>query len=93
MPVMGWHKHPINRSFDIFQFIHIPDQGIFWNGIKATYPVPVPKEHLTASCLCRQRQIMFSGKIDELSLVSKANTNKHCIEFTALQNRRRKLCF
>jgi hypothetical protein len=85
MPRLGWKEHPVQRSFDAFQFIRDPDQGVFWRGMRATYPVRVRPEHLKVAMLCRKRQIMFQGLLDELPL---SFTDRNAIAFTALQNRK-----
>lgn len=85
IPRMGWNEHPVQRSFDALQFVRIHDQGVFWCGMKATYPVLVRSEHMKAAYLCRQRQIMFQGQIDQIPL---SLTNPHSMEFASLQNRR-----
>lgn len=63
--------------------------GIFWKGMKATYPPIVPMEHVHIARLCLQRQLMFHGKIDELHSLSRSNDYR-MIEFTAMQNQKGK---
>lgn len=82
-PWQAWKEHPVQRSFDALQFLHIRDLGIFWSGMQATYPIAVPREHSRAAQLCRERQIVFQGEIDELPLWA----SRRSIEFTARQHR------
>lgn len=65
--------------------------GIFWKGMKATYPPTVPMEHVHIARLCLQRQLMFHGKIDELHSLSPRSNDYRMIEFTAMQNQKCKL--
>lgn len=87
MPWLSWQEHPVQRSFDPFQFFSVEDHGVFWRGMKATYPILVPNEHVNAATLCYQRQIMFQGRIYDLL---PSVTNKEIVEFTMKQNRKRK---
>jgi ubiquitin carboxyl-terminal hydrolase 22/27/51 len=66
LPWMAWPEHAIHRSFDALQFVHIPDVGIIWKGMKATYPILVAKDHVRATQLCRERYILFHGEVDQL---------------------------
>lgn len=72
----------MQRSFDALQFVHIRDLGIFWRGMQATYPVLVPLEHIRAARLCRERQVVFQGEIDELPLLA----SRQAIEVTVRQH-------
>lgn len=73
----------MQRSFDALQFFLVRDQGVFWKGMKATYPILVPPEHIQAVRECRQRQIMFRGELDELPALS----GRQAIAFTERQSR------
>ena len=33
LPYMGWKEHEVLRSFDPFQFVKTPDNGILWRGL------------------------------------------------------------
>ena len=66
LPWMGWKEHSLQRSFDPLRFMRIPDQGIFWRGMFATYPPLVPQEHVESGRLCRWRQCLFHGKVTEI---------------------------
>ncbi|GAX26796.1 ubiquitin carboxyl-terminal hydrolase 22/27/51 [Fistulifera solaris] len=67
LPWLSWKEHPVQRSFDAYRFIHIPDQGIFWRGMYATYPSIVPDAHVRGARACRQRQILFHGEVESLA--------------------------
>lgn len=67
LPWLSWKEHPVLRSFDAYRFLQIPDQGIFWRGMYATYPSSVPAWHVRGARACRRRQIMFHGEIETLS--------------------------
>ena len=82
MPWLAWKEHPVQRSFDALQFVHVRDLGIFWKGMQATYPALVPFEHVRAARLCRERQIVFQGEIDELPLLA----SRQAIELTVRQH-------
>jgi hypothetical protein len=82
IPWMAWADHGIQRSFDALQFLHIRDVGIIWKGMKATYPIMVPKEHVLATQLCRDRYSMFHGEIDQLPPYA----SKKAFEFTKQQH-------
>jgi hypothetical protein len=60
-PWMGWKDYPVQRSFDALRFMRIPDQGIVWSGMYATYPPLIPNEHLMASRLSMRRQRFMQG--------------------------------
>lgn len=62
LPWMCWKDHPLQRSFNAFRFMRIPDQGIVWRGMAATYPQLVPSEHLESAHLCRWRHSLFHGR-------------------------------
>jgi hypothetical protein len=64
--------------------------GIFWEGMKATYPPTVPLEHVRIARLCLQRKLMFHGEIDELGSFTRSNHDR-MMEFTAMQCLTRKL--
>ena len=82
LPWQAWKEHPVQRSFDALQFSHMQDQGIFWRGVHATYPVLVPREHIHAARLCRERQIVFQGEVNGLPRLA----GRQAIEFTARQH-------
>jgi hypothetical protein len=86
LPWLAWKEHAVQRSFDALQFFRVQDQGVFWRGMKATYPLLVPAEHIRAAQLCRERQIVFQGQLDELPLLA----SRQSIDFTAIQNRKSK---
>jgi hypothetical protein len=79
------HRHHKNRN------MKISDGGIFWNGMKATYPLAVPIENVKLARLCLQRRIMFHGRIDELDSLTRSKHYETIIECTALQNQKSKL--
>ena len=64
---MAWKEHPLQRSFDALRFMRIPDHGIVWRGMFATYPPLVPHEHVESGRLCRWRQCLFHGKVAEIT--------------------------
>jgi hypothetical protein len=66
LPWMAWKEHPVQRSFEALQFLHIKDLGIFWTGMRARYPVLVPEHHVAASTLSVERQIVLRGEIGSL---------------------------
>jgi hypothetical protein len=66
LPWMAWKEHPVQRSFEALQFLHIKDLGIFWTGMQARYPVLVPEHHMAASTLSVERQVVLRGEIDSL---------------------------
>lgn len=65
-PWMGWKDHPVQRSFDALRFMRLPDQGVVWSGMFATYPPLVPPAHVRAARLCMRRQLLFQGSVAEL---------------------------
>jgi ubiquitin carboxyl-terminal hydrolase 22/27/51 len=81
LPWMAWPDHAIHRSFDALQFVHIPDVGIIWKGMKATYPILIAKDHFRATKLCRERFILFHGAVDQLP----SHASPAAVEFTAQQ--------
>jgi hypothetical protein len=86
---MGWNIHPVYRSFDIFQFIHVNGMGTFWNGMKATYPLPIRREHIEASFLCWLRYHIFQGNVDDIEALHPAATNPLWISSASRQKLRR----
>ena len=72
----------MHRSFDAFQMIRIPDQGIFWKGMYATYLTPIPPEHLRAARASRWRQMVFHGEVRELPL----STRRSVVDFAVQQS-------
>jgi hypothetical protein len=92
IPSMAWDAHPVYRSFDIFQFIHINGMGTFWNGMKATYPLPVRIEHIEASFLCWLRHNIFQGNVNDLQSLYPAGTNASWINIASRQKQIRKYC-
>lgn len=83
LPWLAWKEYPLQRSFDAFQFQQIPNQGIVWKGMYATYPSVVPVEHVRGARSCRWRQILFHGEVEELPLTTK----RPVLEFAVAQNR------
>jgi hypothetical protein len=84
LPWMAWNDYSgIHRSFDALQFVHLPDVGILWKGMKATYPIIAPKVHVNAARICRDRFMMFHGEVDQLP----HNISTDAIEFTEQQYR------
>jgi hypothetical protein len=84
IPRIAWKQLPMQRSFDAFQFLHVPDQGIFWKGMFAAYVSPISAEHVIASRASLWRLRMFHGQVDELPRVT---TRPRALEFAALQGR------
>jgi hypothetical protein len=82
LPWLAWKEHVVQRSFDALQFFRVQDQGVFWRGMKTTYPLLVPAEHIRAAQLCSQRQIVFQGQLNELPLLA----SHQSIYLTAIQN-------
>ena len=67
LPWMAWNEYGgIHRSFDALQFVNIPDIGVVWKGMKATYPIIAVKEHILAARICHHRYMMFHGEVDQL---------------------------
>ena len=89
LPWLSWKEHPVQRSFDAYRFIHIPDQGIFWRGMYATYPSIVPDAHIRGARACRQRQILFHGEIESLPLNASESTRKFVQDQYTLGPRKR----
>jgi ubiquitin carboxyl-terminal hydrolase 22/27/51 len=71
LPFMAWKEHPVQRSFDPFQYIKTQDHGIVWRGLVATYPALVPKEHFRATQLTSRRQALFEGRVHQKWLMTK----------------------
>ena len=88
LPWLSWPEQPVQRSFDPFQFTYVPDQGVFWKGMNATYPVLVLPEQYGVAQLCRYRQIMFHGNVPELPYALRCS-NEQIIEFTKKQKEKR----
>lgn len=90
IPWMGWKHRPVQRSFDAFQFVRVPNHGIVWKGMHAAYLTSAPAEHVRAARAARWRQIVFHGEVDELPL----SVHRSVVDFSASQGRLRKLlCF
>jgi hypothetical protein len=66
LPWMAWKEHPVQRSFEALQFLQVRDLGIFWRGMLATYPGFATSDHIKASRLSRERQIVCRGEVDQL---------------------------
>jgi len=64
-----WAEHSILRSFDPFQFVstHNDDVGLVWRGLVATYPSTVPRQHLAAARMVRQRQQLIKAPLSKSS--------------------------
>lgn len=73
IPHMAWKEHAVLRSFDPFQFVKIPDSGVFWRGLVATYPPMVPKEQFCAAQLTLRRKALFEGSPHESWILPKSN--------------------
>ena len=86
LPWLAWKEYPLQRSFDAFRFQQIPNQGIVWKGMFATYPAVVPPEHVRGARSCRWRQQLFHGDIEALS-ASIAMVPRPIAEFVVTQNR------
>lgn len=81
LPWLAWKEQPVQRSFEALQFLHVHDLGIFWTGMRATYPILVPNVHKRAAWLSRERQIVLHGEVDELP----TGTSQSAIQLTARQ--------
>ena len=82
LPWMAWHEYGgIHRSFDALQFVNIPDVGITWKGMSATYPIIAAKEHILAARICHYRYMMFCGEVEHLPL----SVRRSALEFTKQQ--------
>ena len=65
-PLLSWPENAIQRSFDAINFMQLPEHGIIWAGMKATYPAVVPAYHVEAANMCRQRKLIFNGDLESL---------------------------
>ena len=61
LPWMGWHDHPVQRSFDAMQFLNTTEHGVVWRGLIASYPPLVPKELIQAGRLSVRRLLVTRG--------------------------------
>lgn len=84
---MGWKHQPVQRSFDAFQFVQVPDHGIVWKGMHTAYLTSAPAEHVRAARAARWRQIVFHGEVEELP----RSVHRSVVDFSASQGRLGKL--
>lgn len=90
LPWWAWQEHPLQRSFDAYQFTHVPNGSMsnpggsmVWKGLIATYPALISPAFVRAARSTRWRQILFHGEIQELPL----QTYRYIIDFAVFQNR------
>lgn len=76
LPWMAWTEYPVQRSFDALRFFHVKDQGIFWKGIYATYPMLIPKHHMSSARLCLRRHVVFHGNVERLPETAPAGAKR-----------------
>jgi len=63
LPHIAWPPHPVQRSMDAFQFVTLPEHGVVWNGIVASYPSVVPNHHRHMGKLMIKRHTLMRGAI------------------------------
>ena len=88
LPWMGWHDHPVQRSFDSMQFVNTTEHGVVWRGLIASYPSLAPKEHVRVARLSMRRLSVFRGELGTPSLSWRGSK---ALEF-AIRNIARAVC-
>lgn len=63
IPAMAWPAHPVQRSMDAFQFLSLPEHGVVWKGLMASYPSVVPDQHLKMAQFMMKRHNLMKGKL------------------------------
>lgn len=66
LPWLAWSPHGLFRSFNAFQFMRVPDQGIFWKGVVAAYPTHRSQQGIKAARMTYYRHCIISGGVDSI---------------------------